>query len=529
MARVVIDPITRIEGHLRIEVEVSRGRVKDAWSSGTLFRGIEIILKGRDPRDAWLVTQRICGVCPVPHGLTSVFALEDAAGVKPPLPAVIVRNLIEGTQYLHSHILWFYHLNGLDYVDIVSALKASPKEKSMKQVKEKLAAFVKRGQLGPFTNGYWGHPAYKLPPDINLVVVAHYLQALEMQAKASKLTAIFGGKMPMHMNTPPGGLTKPPTAEEIKAFSEGLKELKAFVNNVMYQDLLTLAPYYLDWAGIGKGVGNYLSWGVFDSAPASPESRFLPPGVLLKGKKRLEKASPEEVKEHVKHSFYRYSRPLNPAEGKTEPGFKKHDTEKTYSWLKAPRYDGKPMEVGPLARVLIAYHKNVKPVKKEVDALLEKLGHKGNPGILQSVLGRIAARVIESKLIVEEMEKWVADLEKEMKKKGARVYTGYKVPKKGEGIGLWEAPRGALGHWIRIKNSKIENYQCVVPTTWNASPRDDKHQRGPLEEALVGTPVHDPKKPLEVLRVVHSFDPCIACAVHVIDPRTNEVYRIRAV
>ncbi len=529
MTKLIIDPITRIEGHLRIEVEIEKGKVKNAWSSGTLFRGIEIILKGRDPRDAWIITQRICGVCPIPHGLTSVFALEKAFNVEPPEIARIVRNLIEGTQYLHSHILWFYHLNGLDYVDIVSALKAEPKEKSLKELKQKLNSFVEAGQLGPFTNGYWGHPEYKLPPDLNLLVVSHYLKALEIQAEASKLTAIFGGKMPMHMNTPPGGLTKIPEIREIRTFMYKLQKIKDFVNKVMYQDLLALAPYYLEWAKIGKGVENYLSWGVFDDKSRKMEKRLLPSGAVFKEKMKVENVSPDEVTEHVKHSFYKYTKPLNPKKGRTEPEYKKYDTDTTYSWLKAPRYKGKPMEVGPLARVLIAYLKGVEPVKREVDTLLEKLGQKGNIGILKSVVGRLAARVIESKIIAEKMEEWINELVEEVKKGNVKVFNDYKIPKNGEGVGLWEAPRGALGHWVRIKNYKIENYQCVVPTTWNACPRDDKGQKGPLETALLGTPVADPKKPLEILRVVHSFDPCIACAVHVIDPETNEVYKIKAI
>jgi len=527
MTRLVIDPMTRIEGHLRIEVEIENGRVKDAWSSGTLFRGFEVILRDRDPRDAWLITQRICGVCPISHGLTSVFALEDAFGVVQPEVARIVRNLIEGTQILHSHILWFYHLNGLDYVDVVSALKSTPKEKSLMDLKEKLNKFVSAGQLGPFANGYWGHPEYRLPPDLNLLVVSHYLQALEIQAKASKLTAIFGGKMPMHMNTPPGGLVKVPTVNEIKTFLYGVKEVKNFVNNIMYTDLLALAPYYLDWASIGKGVENYLAWGVFEDESRDPRRRLLPRGIVYKEEFKVKEASADEVSEHVKHSFYEYKPPLNPKDGKTEPRFIEYSTEDTYSWMKAPRYREKPMEVGALSRILVAYLRGREPIKKEVDALLLKIGQRGNINVLKSVIGRIAARVIESKVVAEKMEEWTTQLLEEMKKDRVEVFEEYEIPEEAEGVGLWEAPRGALGHWIRIKNHRIENYQCVVPTTWNASPRDDLHNRGPIEEALIGTPVADPQKPLEILRVVHSFDPCIACAVHVIDPETNEVYKIK--
>ncbi len=528
MSRLVIDPITRIEGHLRIEVEIENGKVKDAWSSGTLFRGIEMILKGRDPRDAWLITQRICGVCPVPHGLASVMALEDAFGIEPPNAARITRNLIEGTQMLHSHILWFYHLNGLDYVDIVSALNAAPQEKSLKDVKQKINGLVSSGQLGPFTNGYWGHPAYKLPPDLNLLVVSHYLKALEMQLKATKPTAALGGKMPMHMNTPPGGLTKVPTIQQIKTFLYAVKELKDFVNDIMYTDLLALAPYYLDWAGLGTGVENYFSWGVFEDKSGDPFKRTLPRGVVFKGELKVLDVVEDDVKEHMKHSFYDYNPPLNPREEETRPRFVEHNVEETYSWLKAPRYREEPMEVGPLARVLVAYLRGQEPFKREVDILLRAIGQTGNIAVLKSVVGRLAARVIESKVIAEKMEEWIVELLEEMKEGETQVFTPYRLPERGEGVGLWEAPRGALGHWITIENRKIKNYQCVVPTTWNASPRDDLNHRGPIEEALIGTPVVDAKKPLEIMRIVHSFDPCLACAVHVIDPQTNEVYKIQA-
>ncbi len=529
MPKLVIDPVTRIEGHLRVEVEIENGKVKDAWSAGTLFRGIELILQGRDPRDAWHITQRICGVCPVPHGLASVLALEDAFKVQPPEPARIVRNLIEGTQMLHSHILWFYHLNGLDYVDIISSLQARPKEESLINVKNKISTFINRGQLGPFANAYWGHPAYRLPPDLDLLLLAHYLQALEVQLKATKPTAVLGGKWPMHMNTPPGGLTKVPTIQQIKSFLYIVKELQDFVNTVMYQDLLTLAPFYLDWANKGRGVGNYLAWGVFEDRSREPKKRFLPRGVVFDGKGQGEDAFPAEVKEHVCHSFYESKGPLNPQRGETKPRFIEYSTQESYSWLKAPRYKDMPMEVGPLARVLVAYLSGHELIGKEVDSLLKQLGQEGNLEILKSVLGRIAARVIESRVIAAKMEEWLLELIEELKKEKVEVYQEYELPKESEGLGLWEAPRGALGHWVQIKNGRIANYQCVVPTTWNASPRDDYNRRGPLEEALVGISVEDPKRPIEILRVIHSFDPCLACAVHVIDPTTNEIYKIRVI
>ncbi|MHB8782355.1 MAG: nickel-dependent hydrogenase large subunit, partial [Desulfobacteria bacterium] len=343
--RVVIDPIPRIEGHLRIEVEVENGKVKDAWSSGTLFRGFEIILQGRDPRDAWFITQRICGVCPVSHGHTSTMGLENAFNVTPPDNARIVRNLIEGAQFVHSHILWFYQLNALDYVDVVSALQAKPKEKSLQEVQARVRKFVESGQLGPFANGYWGHPEYKLPPDLNLLAVAHYLEALEMQKEASTIVAQLGGKMPMHMSTPPGGTTFVPTVEVIDNVIWRLSRLQHWVDNVFLPDVLAIAPYYIKYAGIGKGVGNYLAWGVFDDPSFDPKKRLLPRGAIFDGKLAVADVDGKEVKEYVDHSWYTAeSGNRSPMEGKTEPKFTKMGDTK-YSWLKAPRIKDHPMEV----------------------------------------------------------------------------------------------------------------------------------------------------------------------------------------
>ncbi len=527
--RVVIDPIPRIEGHLRIEVEVENGKVKDAWSSGTLFRGFEIILQGRDPRDAWFITQRICGVCPVSHGHTSTLGLEDSFKVTPPDNARIVRNLIEGGQFVHSHILWFYHLNALDYVDVVSALKASPKEKSLQEVQARIRKFVESGQLGPFANGYWGHPEYKLPPDLNLLAVAHYLEALDMQKEASTIVAQLGGKMPMHMSTPPGGTTFIPTVEVLDNVLWRMKRIQHWVDTVYIPDVLAIAPYYLNYAGIGKGVGNYLSWGVFEDASFDPKKRMLPRGAIFGGKLEVKDVGARDVTEFVDYSWFSDdSGKRNPMDGKTEPKFTKMG-DKKYTWLKAPRIDGKPMEVGALSRVLVAYVSGDPKVKGLVDGALKALGQQGKPEVLLSVLGRIAARALETKMIADAMVDWVGDLIGNMKKGNTKTYALNAVPEKGKGVGLWEAPRGALAHWNVIEGHRLKNYQCVVPTTWNASPRDDKGVRGPIEEALVGTPVSNPDKPLEVLRVVHSFDPCIACAVHIIHPVTNEVKEFRVV
>ncbi len=527
--RVVIDPIPRIEGHLRIEVEVENGKVKDAWSSGTLFRGFEILLKGRDPRDAWFITQRICGVCPVSHGHTSTLSLEDSFGVKPPDNARIIRNLIEGSQFIHSHILWFYHLNALDYVDVVSALKANPKEKTLQEVQGRIRKFVESGQLGPFANGYWGHPEYVLPPELNLLAVAHYLEALEMQKEASMVTAQLGGKMPMHMSTPPGGTTFIPTVEVVADILWRIKKIQHWVDTVFLPDVLAIAPYYIKYAGIGKGVGNYLAWGVFEDASFDPKKRMLPSGAIFDGKLEVKDAGAKDVKEFVDYSWYSDdSGNRNPMDGKTEPKFTKMG-DKKYTWLKAPRIDGRPMEVGALSRVLVAYVSGDAKVQSMVDGTLKALGQAGHPEVLLSVLGRIAARALEAKMICDAMVDWTGELIGNIKKGDTKYFTQKDIPEKGQGVGLWEAPRGALAHWNVIEGKKLKNYQCVVPTTWNASPRDNKGVRGPIETALIGTPVSNPDKPLEVLRVVHSFDPCIACAVHIIHPVTNEVKAFRVV
>ncbi len=527
--RVVIDPIPRIEGHLRIEVEVENGKVKDAWSSGTLFRGFEIILQGRDPRDAWFITQRICGVCPVSHGHTSTLGLEDSFKVTPPDNARIVRNLIEAGQFIHSHILWFYHLNALDYVDVVSALQAKPKEKSLQEVQARLKKFVEGGQLGPFANGYWGHPEYKLPPDLNLLAVAHYLEALEMQKEGSVIVAQLGGKMPMHMSTPPGGTTFVPTVEVLDNVKFRLKRIQTWVDSVYLQDVLAIAPYYLKYAGIGKGVGNYLSWGVFDDPSSDPKKRLLPRGAIFAGALQVKDVGHKDVTEYTDHSWFTEEcGNRNPIDGKTVPKFTKMGDAK-YTWLKAPRIHEQPMEVGALSRMLVAYVAGNPQVRGMIDGTLSALGVPGKPEVLLSVLGRIAARALETKLVVDASIGWVDELIGNLKAGKTQMFAKNEVPEKGQGVGLWEAPRGALAHFNVIEGKRLKNYQCVVPTTWNASPRDHKGTRGPIEQALIGTPVQNPDKPLEILRVVHSFDPCIACAVHIIHPVTNEVKVFRVV
>ncbi|MBI5190197.1 MAG: nickel-dependent hydrogenase large subunit [Nitrospirae bacterium] len=529
MARLVIDPITRIEGHLKLDVEIEGGKVKDAWTSGTLFRGFELILKGRDPRDAWQITQRVCGVCPTSHAHTSTMGLEDSFKVTPPENAVILRNLIEGCQFLHSHILWFYHLNALDYVDVVSALSAKTTDPALVAVQGKLKTFVDSGQLGPFANAYWGHPAYKLPPEVNLLAVSHYLQALEMQAEAAAASAVWGGRMPMTMTSPPGGVNCMVDLDLIAQFLFRLKKVQAFIDNVMVPDTLAIAPFYLDWAGIGKGHANFLSWGVFtDPKSRDPYKSLLPRGAVYASEGlTAQKVGPEMVTEDTTRGWYKDGPAVNPAQGVTDPEYTSYDTNAKYTWAKSPRLNGKPMEVGALARMLVAYTSGQPTAQSLINGTLTALGVGGKPEVLLSVLGRIAARTLEAKMVADEMIGWTTALAANLGAGNSKLFEQYEIPDKSSGIGLWEAPRGALGHWNEIDGHVLKNYQMVVPTTWNVCPRDEKGVRGPIEEALIGTPVHDAKQPLEILRVVHSFDPCLACTVHVIDPDTNEVRKFR--
>ncbi len=543
--RVVIDPITRIEGHLRIEVEVTNGKVSNAWSSSMLFRGIEIILQGRDPRDAYLFTQRACGVCTYVHGLASVRAGDAAMGITIPDNARIIRNLLLGAQFLHDHIVHFYHLHALDWVDVVSALKADPKKTAdlanqvttagksgvndFKATKARLQKFVDSGQLGIFANGYWGHPAYKLPPEVNLLAVEHYLQALRQQARTARLHAIFGGKNPHLQSLVVGGVTCATdlTADRIAEFKYLWQETMDFVNNVYIPDVLAVAGFYKDWGKIG-GTTNFLVYGEFPQTAKEPDSFLFPRGAIFK--RAVGKVQPVDinaVQEHVKHSWYEGDQALPPAKGETKPKPGKLDVNDRYSWMKAPRYNGEPMEVGPLARVLVAYGKGDPTTKKAVDDVLKKLNIPVDA--LFSTLGRTAARALETKIIGDAMEGWITQLVENIKKGDTKIYQDFQIPAEGMGAGLNDVPRGALGHWLQIKDQKIGNFQLVVPSTWNLGPRCAQNKPSPVEEALINTPVADPKRPVEILRTVHSFDPCIACGVHVIDPQTNEVHKFKVV
>jgi hydrogenase large subunit len=568
MSRVIVDPVTRIEGHLRIEAEVDGGVVNDAWSSSTMFRGIEIILKGRDPRDAWAFTQRICGVCTTVHAIASIRAVEQAIGASPPPNARLLRNLIIGAQCVQDHVVHFYHLHALDWVDIVSALSADPARTSalaesisdwplssaryFAGVRDRIKSFVDRGQLGPFANAYWGHPAYRLPAEANLMAVAHYLEALDWQREFIKMHAVLGGKNPHLQSFLVGGMATPVDPNSQAALNAGtiadLKRLVAkardFVTRVYVPDLLAVASFYTDWGGHGRGVGNYLVYGEYPETDGATPSLFLPAGIIRgRDLSRVEPFDPAKVTEYVSHSWYDYQEgdatALHPFDGETQPNYtgptppyERLDTGKKYSWLKSPRYDGEPMEVGPLSRMLVAYVSGHPRVKELVDGALGQLG----VGLetLFSTLGRVAARGIETQVIAEKLDDWVDGLAANMASGELRIHDNSKWepsswPREASGAGFHEAPRGALGHWVQIRNGAIANYQCIVPSTWNAGPRDASGRRGPYEEALLATPVADPARPIEILRTVHSFDPCMACGVHVVDATRRELARVRAV
>jgi len=560
MARIVVDPVTRIEGHLRIEAQVDGGQVSDAWSSGTMFRGIELILRGRDPREAWLWTQRICAVCTMVHALASVRAVEDALGIEVPDNARIIRNIISATQLIHDHVIHFYHLHALDWVDVTQALKADPAKTSQlaesispwpkssrtyfQAVQDRVKALVDSKQLSLFTGGYWGHPAYHLPPEANLMAVAHYLEALTWQREFIRIHAVLGGKNPNLQTFLVGGMATaldpnepmaPINPERLDFMVQVARSAKTFVEQVYLPDVLAIAGFYREWFSLGDGPGNFLSYGLYPMGGVHDTARFLlPRGIILnRDLAHVHPVDPNDVTEYVTHSWYEYSNgdqaARHPFDGETNPKYtgptppyQQLDVDQKYSWLKSPRYQDQPMEVGPLARMLVAYASGNTEVKTLVDATLAKLN--APPAALFSTLGRVAARALETQMTVNHLEGWFEQLRQNMYSGNLRVHNGEKWdpatwPKTARGWGFFEAPRGALGHWVEIEDQAIKNYQCVVPTTWNAGPRDSKGQRGPYETALLKTPIADPTRPLEILRTVHSFDPCLACAVHVVDAR----------
>jgi hydrogenase large subunit len=558
--RLVIDPITRIEGHLRIEVELGEdGVVKDAYSSGTMVRGIETILMGRDPREAWVFAQRVCGVCTTVHAFASIRSVEDALGITIPPAANLVRNLMIAQQYVHDHVMHFYHLHALDWVDVLSALRADPKATSALQqqispwpnsspayfaeVQQKMQAVVDSGQLSIFGNAYWGHPGYRLPPEVNLLAVAHYLEALDWQARATKIHTIFGGKNP-HPNFVVGGVPMPIdlnsdtalNAERLAIIDASIREIQAFVDQVYLPDVLAIAPFYKEYAGIGQGLGNFLTWGELPAGDIRDLKGLLIPRVaILNGDlNNLVEPDPNDpamMQEFVTHSWYRYQggdgAGLHPWDGETtfnftgpEAPYEQLDVEGKYSWLKAPRWNGTPMEVGPLARVLALYATGHAQTKELVDLTLKTLDAPASA--LISTLGRTAARAIETKVFSDSLRTTYDGLIERIKAGDTATFNGEKWdplswPRQAKGFGFMEAPRGALGHWVVIEGGKVANYQMVVPTTWNATPRDAGGKLGAYEASLIGTPMAKPEWPLEILRTIHSFDPCMACAIHLTD------------
>ena len=581
--RIVVDPITRIEGHLRIEVNVDKDNViRNAVSTGTMWRGLEVILKGRDPRDAWAFVERICGVCTGVHALASVRSVEDALGIKIPKNANIIRNLMHATLYAHDHLVHFYHLHALDWVDVVSALSADPKKTSelaqsisswpnsspgyFRDVQSRLKKFVESGQLGIFANGYWGSKAYRLPAEANLMAVTHYLEALDFQKEIVKIQTIFGGKnphpnwlvggMPCSINLDNTGAVGAINMTQLNMISDIIDRTIAFIDQVYIPDLLAIASFYKDWSKIGGGLSsqNVMSYGEFPDIANdySNNSMLIPSGIILGGdlKKVLEVdlKAPDQVQEWVTHSWYNYAdadkdKGLHPFDGVTNPKFElgagtkgtktnieNLDESAKYSWVKSPRWKGHPMEVGPLARYIVGYARGNKEMTEQVNYVLKTLDVPVTA--LFSTLGRTAARGLEGSWAAHKMRYFYDQLIANLKSgdyatANVEKWDPASWPAEAKGVAPCEAPRGALAHWVKIKNTRIESYQCVVPTTWNAGPRDAKGQIGAYEAALLNTPMVNPAQPLEVLRTIHSFDPCLACATHVMSPEGEELVSVK--
>jgi hydrogenase large subunit len=569
--RIVVDPITRIEGHLRIEADIENGKIKDAFSSGTMVRLLEEILKGRDPRDAWAFVGRVCGVCTSTHSLASVRCVEDALGINVPANAELVRNIMFCALYMHDHVVHFYHLHAMDWVDVVNALQADPKKTSelaqsiskwpksspgyFSDIQTRVKKFVASGQLGIFANGYWGHPAYKLPAEVNLIGLAHYLEALEWQKEIVKVHAIFGGKNP-HPNYLVGGMAcsigiddvSGINAERLAEVEQLLKQGKEFIEQVYIPDLMAIASFYKDWGAIGGGLGNYLVYGDLPTNGIKDAKGYkFPAGAILNKDvskvHEVDLRKDDEVQEFITNSWYEYKGGndvgLHPWKGETnikysgpKPPFQNLNTKEKYSYLKTPRWKGHAMEVGPLSRMLVGYASGRPEFKEVVDKALKDL----NVPItaLFSTLGRTAARGLESVLTaqwsLEFFDQLIANIKKgDVKMAETSNFDPETWAKHSFGVGHAEAPRGALAHWINIDDQKISNYQLVVPTTWNASPRDSKGQLSAYESSLIDTPVANEQQPLEILRTIHSFDPCMACSVHLYDEDGKTISRISVV
>lgn len=544
MAHSVVDPVTRIEGHLSIEMEVEDGKVTEAWTCGNLYRGLEHALEGRTPYDAALISERICGVCPVSHAHASCFAAEDAYGIQIPEAARLIRNLAEGGQILHSTILWFYNLAGLDYINPLDALNANPADAydvckrygtsgaDFEGLHERLKAFAANGQLSIFTGNWFdckdadGSSAFHLSPAENLVGTAHYFEGIENQAKASQICAIIGGKMPHIMTSIPGGTSFVPTPEKLDEIIYRIRELKTWVRGTMIPDMYMIVEKYPNLVGMGKGAGRFVSFGVLDDASRELNRRYLPAGMVkldADGTMTISNVDATLITEDTTRAFYENHAPLNPVDGVTAPMWPRDgkDLNNKYSWVKAPRYDGKAYEAGGIARMLAAYVRGVGPVVDLMDEALRKTGLA--MGELDCVAGRLITRVLEADYVCEVMEQNFNELVALM---GAGKAEYHVAPARttGEGLGLWEAPRGALLHTEKVENDVITHYQEIIPSTWNLSPTDGKGVPGPLEEMLVGTSVTDIDKPLDAVRIVHSVDPCTACACHVTEPKTGKTF-----
>ncbi len=511
--KIVVDPITRIEGHLKIEVEIEDGKVKNAWSSGTMARGFEALLTGKDPRDASYITSRFCGVCYSVHQLGSARALDAAFGAKVPWGGELIRNLVMGAQYIYDHVIHFYQLSALDYIDIMAIADYKGKDKELLAVKDKIIGLVTSKDTYPLTPRYEPDAFTVKDPDIVISAVKHYLDALKMHAKARNMGAIWGGRTPHYQNIVVGGVTSLPDVNQVARFRSMLDEQAKFVNEVYIPDVLAFGTgplWPLATMGVGGGHYNYMSYGDFKKDEAGKNLVF-PAGIIMglnPANIKVDAVDPGKITESVKYAWYKENKPVHPYNGEQVFNLDKKDA---YSFVKAPRYNGKPVEVGPLARMIIA--KN--------PAVLDLVSKGAKPG----AVARHAARAVETKLVVDACYTWIDQLLTEMTKPGFKIHDTdhWDPPETAMGAGFSEPPRGALGHWIKIKDKKIENYQAVVPSTWNASPRCENGIRGQYEEALIGAPVPDPKNPVNVVRIIRSFDPCLACAVHIIDPQTNEI------
>lgn len=581
--RIVVDPVTRIEGHLRVQATLGDdGRIADSMSTGTMWRGLEVILKGRDPRDAWAFVERICGVCTGIHALAAVRSVEDALGIKIPKNANIMRNLVNATLYVHDHLVHFYQLSALDWVDVVSALEADPRETAaiqqkispshplasvgyFRDVQNRLKKFVASGQLGIFKNGYWGHPAMKLPPAVNLLAVTHYLEVLDFQKEIIKIHTILGGKNP-HPNYLVGGMACPINMHDTGAQGTMVNEVTLnymrdiakrsleIVENVYLPDIKAIAGFYPEWFKYGAGLSNknVLCYGEFPEIANdwSDASMQLPRGAIINGNLNevhdVDLRDLNEIQEFVDHSWYRYpdaGKGLHPWEGITEQAFelsKGSVGDKTkfewlgadskYSWIKSPRWKGHMMEVGPLSRLVMGVAKNVPHIKEPAMALLEELN--APLEAVFSTLGRHAARALECRWAAQKMVQYVDDLTANIRAgdecaANMEKWEPSTWPKEARGVGFCEAPRGALGHWCVIKDTRIANWQAIVPTTWNASPRSPSGELGAFEQSLIGTPVAVEDQPLEIIRTIHSFDPCLACATHLLSPKGEELCSVK--